>query len=413
MYEIKKNCEGKFKEYFQQANKLREKGLKNERIFRFRTVCYVLTDMLKEGMHHSIVLPQLIGSVLMNEKPDNVASFLEKLNERAKGEEQNGMFYFVASSNLDFGTLAEKAFEINKTKIRFSSFAEAEEEFKISSRFKEWHVFPATKAQRDFTHYSYFITEIHAKNPRDAMEKALSEFELFRGLLNFAHDYGVIHYSFYKGITEPEILSVFEPARVLMLFNGKKEHLFDRFNIGFFDHSIKRFNIERTKFLLRLIEMVNSLKECPLRERCLSAFRKYNDGLDGNVAGTAFLEFWKILELVALSDTEERGMAEAKVASRVASVYLTDFPRDVLNALCDKRNFITHIGSLPEFSQDEINLIKQYCEGAMFFLLRHTNDFEDDRTLGFFYDSVLRNETDLMRLRKAISEIRKLRKQTV
>jgi hypothetical protein len=412
MYEIKKNCEEKFQKYFQEANELREKGLENERIFRFRTICYVLTDMLKEGIHHSMVLPNLIKSVLMSAKPDSVASFLEKLNERAKGEEQNGTFYFVASSNLNLETLGEKAFEINKTKVRFSSFAEAEEEFRISGRFKEWGVFPSTKKQRDFMDYSYFIAEIHAKNPEDAMEKALSEFELFRGLLNFAHHFGILHYSYYGGIPEPKVLSVFEPARVLILFNGKKEHLFDRFSIGFFDYSIKRFNIKRTKFLVHLIEEVNLLQECPLRERCLSAFRKYNNGLDGNVAGTAFLEFWKILELVALSDTEERGMAEAKVASRVASVYQTDFPRDVLNALCNKRNFIAHIGSLQEFSQDEINLIKQYCEGAMLFLLEHANDFKDDTTLGLFYDSIPRNETDLTRLEKAISEVRKLRKQT-
>lgn len=410
MYEIRKNCEEKFPKYLKEAIKLRKEGLKNEKIFRFDTICYILTDMLEEGMSRSIVLTRLIKSILMKTPSDNVTSFLEKLNESLKEEGRMKKFYLVTTSNLDFKTIGKKSLEVNKVKIRLTRFNDAEKEFKISSRFGEWQVFTSREVSK-FMRYSYLIVEVKAKNPEDAMEKAYSEFELFRGLLNFAHYYRTIGYAYYGGIPKPKTLSILEPPRVIMLFDEKKKHLFDRFSIGFFDYSIKRFSTYRNELLNYLIDKVNSLKESPLRERCLSAFRKYNNGLDGNVAGTSFLEFWKIFELVALADKEERGMAETKVARRIASIFRSEFSRDILYALCDKRNYIAHIGSLPEFDQDEINLIRQHCEAAMVFLLECVNIYEDETTLACFYDNISKNETDLKRLEKAISEIRKLRRK--
>jgi hypothetical protein len=409
MFEIRRNYEERFRKYFEEAITLLREGLKNERIFRFDTICYILTDMLKDGISRSIVLTPLIKSILTKTTPDGVDSFLKKLNDSLNGDEHKDTYYFVATSTLDLGTIENKVFEVNEQKIRLISFKDAEDEFKISSLFREWNVF--LDKIFDFMHYSYAVLDVKANTPEEAMEKSLSSFELFRGVLNLAHYYSTLHYTYYGGIPEPKVLSILEPPRVIMLFNEKKEHLFDRFSIGFFDYSIKRFSTYRNKFLSYLMDKINSLEECTLKERCISAFRKYNNGLDGNVAGTSFLEFWKIFELIALSDKEERGMAETKVASRIASIFRTEFSRDVLYALCDKRNFIAHFGSLPEFDQAEINLVREYCEVAMLFLLEHVNVFKDDTTLECFYDNISKNEIDLDRLEKAISEIRKLRKQ--
>ena len=411
MFEIRKNCKERFRKYFEEAIKLREEELENERLFKFNRICYILTDMLKDGMSRSTVLPRLIKSILMKKTPENATSLLEKLNESLREEEHKKRFYFVATCNLELESLEQKSFKVNKTKIRLTSFDDAEKEFNISSRFKEWHIFSNRQA-RPFMDYSYLVIELDARNPEHAFEKAYSEFELFRGLLNFAHYYKVMSFSYYGGIPKPKTLSILQPSRVMMLFNEKKKHLFDRFSIGFFDYSIKRFSTDRNELLKHFIDRINSLKDCPLRERCLATFRKYNNGLDGNVAGTSFLEFWKIFELVALSDKEERGMTEIKVANRIASIFpKSEFSRDILYALRDKRNFIAHIGSLPEFDQDEINLIREYCEYAIDFLLWCVNIYEDEATLECFYENISKNERDLERLEKAISEIRRLREE--
>lgn len=216
---------------------------------------------------------------------------------------------------------------------------------------------------------------------------------------------------YYGGIPEPKTLSLLQPSKVFIIFNNNKEFVFDRFSIGFFDYSINRFSSYRMEFLEELIDKINSLNDNSLRERCLSTFKQYNNGLDGNVAGTSFLEFWKIFESVALSDTVERGMAESKVAKRITSIIQDKTGRlqDILNTLCDKRNYLAHIGSLPEFDLDELNLIRKYCEASMMFLLYVVNIYEDETTLGYFYDNINRNEKDLKRLEKVITEIRKLR----
>ena len=61
-------------------------------------------------------------------------------------------------------------------------------------------------------------------------------------------------------------------------------------------------------------------------------FRKYNDGLDGNIAGTSFMEFRKILELVALIDEMDRGLPQSEAANRFASLVKKNkkFSKDVL-----------------------------------------------------------------------------------
>ena len=275
--------------------------------------------------------------------------------------------------------------------------------------FRKWHLFLEDEI-RDFTRYSYVSLDVKASTAEEAAEKGFEIFELFRGLLNFADHYAVSHHTYYGGIPRPRTLSTMEPARVHMIFDGNKNHLFDRFTIGFFDYERKSFNPRRNELLLYLIEKINSLEACPLAERCLYTFRKYNDGLDGNVAGTSFLEFWKILELVALSDTEGGRMPEVKVANRISLLFKTEFGRDLLRALCDKRNFIAHIGSLAEIDQEEINIIKRCSEVAMMFLLDHVNKFKDESTLSCFYENLPKNKTDLKRLEKVIYEIKKLRK---
>jgi hypothetical protein len=408
LYELRKNCEEKTRKYLEEANRLVKEGLANEKIERFYSICYILTDMIKGGMEHSISLKELIKRVIMETKPESVETFLTKLNEYSKLDQPKSRYFFVATSNLDICTLSQRTFEIMKTKIRLMSFAEAEKEFGISKLFKEW-LLNSTDEISEFMRYSYVSIDVETSTAGDAAEKGFAMYELFRGLLNFADHYAVSHYTYYSGIPHPKALSTMEPARVQMIFNEKKEHLFDRFTIGFFDHSIKRFHSDREKLLLHLIGQINSFEDCPLAERCLSAFRKYNDGLDGNVAGTSFLEFWKILELVALSDTEEGRMPEIKVANRISFLFKTDFYRDLLHALCDKRNFITHIGSLPEFDQDEMNIIRKCCEVAIIFLLEYVNKFRNESTLACFYENLPKNNVDLERVEKVIYEIRKLR----
>lgn len=402
-YEIRKNCEGRFQAYLEEAMEIKKEDFSDGRIGRFEALCYILTDMLKDGMSRSLTLTNQIKSILLKATDDNLDSFLKQLNQglRTRGETQH--FSLVAVCNLDSKTLDKKSFEVNKAKMSLLNFSEAEARFGISHRFKEWNIFEPRRAS-SFIHYSYLVVEVLSDSAEDAFEKANAEFELFRGLLNFAHFCRMSHYTQYGGIPEPRTLSILQPPKVLMLFNEKKEHINDRFSIGFYDYSINQFKKERMKLLMDLIKRVNSSKECSLKERCMSSFRKYNNGLDGNVAGTSFMEFWKILELVALSDKEER-MPEARVANRISSLFKDEFSRDALNALCDKRNFIAHVGSLPEFDQNEINLLRHYCEQAILFLLAYTNVFEDEATLACFYDNKSKSEKDLQRLRKAISEI--------
>ncbi|HJX23011.1 MAG TPA: hypothetical protein VJ574_01200 [Candidatus Bathyarchaeia archaeon] len=142
----------------------------------------------------------------------------------------------------------------------------------------------------------------------------------------------------------------------------------------------------------------------------MTSFQKYNNGLDGNVSGTSFLEFWKVLELVALGDKEDQGLAQSKVANRIGSILKDEVYRDAIEALCNKRNYITHVGSLPEFTQEELGTLRQISEASIMFLLSISDLFEDEPTLDYFYQLDTKCEKDLDRMTKVIDEVKRLRK---
>lgn len=411
-YLIKKRAEQKFQKYLEEAIKLNEEGLTNGKIERFHNVCYILTDLIEEGITHSWSLSKKIENIIMNKRAHDISSLLKKLNEDVMIEPSLNKYYFVTTMNVDLRTLERREYDLNKIKIKLVDYNSIESQFKISELFKKWHLNRPHQVS-EFFRYSYFIAEIEASDNESAFENGHKIFETFRGLLNFAHFFDTMGYIYYGGIPEPRTLSILQPSKVFILYNENKEFLSDRFTLGYFDYSINRFHTDRNQFLQSLISKVNDLKECSLRERCLTLFRKYNDGLDGNVSGTLFLEFWKIFELIALSDKTEGGLAEIKVANRISSIFSSskdyEFAKDILYALCNKRNYIAHIGSLPEFDQNEINCIRKYCEASILFLLNVANIYEDEPTLEYFYENITKSNKDLIRVEKVLSEIRKIR----
>jgi hypothetical protein len=403
--QIRKGYKEKFKTYLTKAIELRQKGLKNERIDEYDDICYVLTDLLEDGMAHSVVLKDMVKNAAYEATTVDDKSFfaaLDKLSSVVGGYES---FYLVATANLESQPLRQNIFRIEDADVRVIDFNSMDKFFKVSSLFKEWQLFTPERTQ-PFLRYSYVVVEILASNAEEAFEKAFDRLELFRGLLNFAAYYGTRKHTFYGGIPSVKTLSILQPPRVIMLFDKNRNHLFDKFSIGFFDYSINKFETDLADFFMQLIAMINYLRPCALKERCLLCFRKYNDGLDGNVSGTAFLEFWKVFEAIAMADTSDKGMAELKVANRIASLFRGEASGDLMTALCDKRNYITHVGSLSMFDEDEINLIRIYCERAMMFLIGVVDEFEDEKTLGYFYDNIHSNDNELGRLEAVISKIK-------
>lgn len=409
MYRIKEVNEEKFQKYLDQAIKLKEEGLKNEKIFKFWDVCYVLASLIERDIKYPTISTDVIEAILISDTPRDTTSFLDKLNEKLAAKGPTRKFYFVATCNIDTKSLDRKNFTLDGAEMRLLSYDEAENIFVISKALSNlYEVKIGAIKLEELKKYSYSTMEIESPSAENAFWNALSHFELFRGLVNFAHYYSKIFFS-YELSMKPKVLSIFQPARIYVIFDEDKNFINYWTSFGFFDYPINRLDDRRSRFLMELINKVNSLKECPLKERCIFSFRKYNDGLDGNVAGTSFLEFWKIFELIALADKEER-MSEIKVANRIASIFGDELSRDLLKALCDKRNYIAHTGSLPDFDQYELNIIRTYCEGAMMFLLEWANELEDEAMLNYFYDYKGRNGTDLERIKKIIDKIRELRK---
>jgi hypothetical protein len=389
-----------------EANKLVTEGLVNEKIQKFESMCMILSNLIKDGQEQATSLRMEIQHLLMSKKPTDITTFLKELNDIGVGNQAKENFFFLATSNLDSSSMPQQKFVIDGKQVQMLKCEEAEKEFKISSRFNDWQLF-AEERQRPFRNYSYVCIEMQAGNIQEAQRIGFRTLELFRGLINFSQDYRTIGKTLYGGIPEVMTNSSIEPSRVQMVFNGKKEHEFDWFTIGFFDYAIKKFSKERTELLLDLIKKINSLEETPLKERCLSSFRKYNNGMNGNVAGTSFLEFWKIFELVVIADVEQQGMAEAKVANRIASLFKGELERDVVMYLCDKRNFITHKGQLADVDDDELVTIKRFSEEAIVFLLSYANLFKDEATISCYFDMLSKNKTELERLELTIKEANK------
>lgn len=411
MFSIRKGSETKFRKYLTDIQFLKNKegGFTNGNIEKSRQISYILTDLFEGKMSNSYLTDHIYGIILKTKIVDEI-EFVNELNTRINPQGEKNQFIIVSTINLKYNTITNKSINLNKINFSFIDFSQAEKDYKISEHFNGWHLY-RPEQKRTVLDYSYLVFEISEVNIVSAIKTAEDNLEHLRGIINLSQYYGSIHHHYYGGIPVPKTESIFQPPKIIMLYDANKIFLKDYFNIGFFDYNINELKKDRNAFLNNTIDEINSIPECPLKRRLFRALRKYNSGLDGNVSGTSFLEYWKIFELIALSDEEERGMPENKVAKRMASLIKDDqeFHQDTFNALCDKRNYIAHEGSLPEFDQEELNIIRKYCEGVISFLIWGAKNLEDESTLNFYYENISKPNKDLERMETSIKHIKESR----
>lgn len=118
MYVIKKKYEDKFAKYLEEVIKLKNEGIKNEKISRFYDICYVLAFMIEGGMTRSLTITESIRYIILKENvtPD-ITQFLELLNKREEGSIDK--YYFIATCNIDLNTIINKSFEFNGYKCLY------------------------------------------------------------------------------------------------------------------------------------------------------------------------------------------------------------------------------------------------------------------------------------------------------
>jgi len=399
----------KFKSYVIKALQFfKGDSIPGENLFEFEIVAYILQDIIKpkEEINY-FMFRDLIRTVLfdMNREGLDCEVFLEHLNKIYQDRMSKPLsdFFFIASLNTDYRDFSTKEFVVDKTKVEILNFQQIEEKFNLSKHFTTMNLI-YKEEKKLMEKFSYALIKVRERDNRSAFHKAYHIFELFRAVLNLTQVYGK---SLYHYGERPRPLSKVQPSKRYILFDHNKNYV-DYWHPSIpFEYRIQNLDNERLKFALKLFDEINSLVQCPLKDRLLSSFIRYNEGLDGNITGTSFISFWQILEFIALAD--KSNMSEKEVSKRIGKIVKAYFWQDLLSALRNRRNHLVHKGVISEFDAEESNIIKWCCEVAILFLLGVVNDFRDEPSLDFFYKNVDLPIADLKRGKKVLSYIEKLR----
>lgn len=154
---------------------------------------------------------------------------------------------------------------------------------------------------------------------------------------------------------------------------------------------LRRFDVEhRDNSILRLYE---------------DAVRRYNDALDTTDWRQAFLDLWRVLELISFPTSDRYSMDE--VADRIAGLLGNHWAlRDLLSSLAHSRNKLVHTGAFPTSALDEVNLAKAMVEhslGAIWSLRRRCPTKAD---LVEYHQVSRRQVSDIKRLERALRTAR-------
>jgi hypothetical protein len=207
-------------------------------------------------------------------------------------------------------------------------------------------------------------------------------------------------------------LSKIHPSKFTFIFDENKKYRTFWYTAGEFEYFMELLDNRLLENSLKVLKVINSLKENELRAILIESLLRYNYGLDEFIQGSTFIYFWQILEFIALKHLYS--MTEKDVCNRVKTIVTLqkakEVWRDIVDAIYEKRNYLIHEGRISDYTMDDINLIRLVCQLAIEFLFYFTNKLESKERLDFFYRNYDLNNRDIRRRKEVLKYIENLRK---
>lgn len=147
-----------------------------------------------------------------------------------------------------------------------------------------------------------------------------------------------------------------------------------------------------------------------IRKTIIDAVRLYALALDADRTHWAFIGFWQMAE--ALTLVEDSRSAGERICPRIASFSssLGLDHREILHVLKDlyeQRNQAVHLGVHERIDDGGVNLLKNFCEIALGWIMQNRRKIEDRRTLARFYELNTANDANIKSLQRAIGLVRR------
>ncbi|MCK5024428.1 MAG: hypothetical protein KAR56_02300 [Thermoplasmata archaeon] len=304
-------------------------------------------------------------------------------------------------------TIKKRHFIIDGGKIFVKSRKTIENEFQVYKLVKETLVSPKEVSKINHN-YTYLVGNYIDKDEHDAVNKFMNKVELFRAVLNF-NSMWFKHKGIFQSQPIYEPLSKVPPERIVFAFNKKE----DVRKIYWNPDTDWTYPVPYKKVddAFAIINQIDKIKSDEIRELVWGAISLYQMALDMCSRAHGFLHLWQILELISLSNDEDKPLTDDKIIKRIKSIMPqdNDIHKDILNPFMKKRNYLVHTGETSYFRLEEVMWLKNTCDNAINFLICNGNVFKDKQHLKEFYIQCNNSDKELSRRKKVINLIIKER----
>jgi len=412
---IKKNKVDKVLEFVNNAISLFEPNstnLNGTKFHKFEQYIYAISNLIEiSGFKNFEDKRPLIVKALYksNGYPQNSEDFVNNLIDVRKEvlNIQKEIFYFVFPLKIKYKSIKKLHFTLLNTKIKVRSYNYFRTNFEFNELIEDAELFRDEKIKASLkSSLSYFIIEEKAIDVFKGSSSTFNKIELFRSIINFTSQYGILRYF----NDEPKPLSLIYPPKAFFAFDSNRKYLknwktvytYDSQEIDFTTSSLR--NKDVIKRAEKLIKKINSIENGNFRNLIIATFYLHNDGLDHHYKPSlSFLNFWQIFESISLTSRQK------DVSKRMLSLYKEKDPyADIIEVFRKKRNEFVHDGKINDIVANDINMIIGIAQQAMMFLIDNEKQIKSINGLNFFYDNInnsdkdFKTKTDILRYVKKI-----------
>lgn len=306
-------------------------------------------------------------------------------------------YYVIFPTKLPRKINRKRFFKVENVRLYIRSPRYIRDKFKIPKNIVPQTIFKELGRIYN-SRFTCLEIKLSARDSDEAFSKAYWWFEIFRALINLNMSYGKKTYQLGK----PKPLAKFLPPKYMPIFNHKGIYEDYWFTYPTYDYRIIYLRPNQIVKIDKLVKRYNKLKRNPLKNLLTEALGLYNFALDEIERGHSFLNFWQVLEIIALKYPQ---VTYKDMIQRVKLIFKNPITSDLVDALLDKRHRLVHEGTLSQFSLEDVNQIKIIAELCLSFLFRYVNTLQTKPSLQDFYDALVLEKSEIRERRRVLAHV--------
>lgn len=335
-------------------------------------------------------------------------SILNEVNKNEKDLLATCEKKYILITNISIDSLQHKLSSIciNDSRLTFPQSLPQTFAKEIKNDYQIRHFYAENGCPANYINVKISVS---AKSIFRAAEKALTSINLFRGLLNFALNFGQSSYSFSGDSRKPINKLSLGPIHTLHNCDGKMADS----NLFWYEEDyrkpLKAFRessiVDFSKRLNWVEKLRKKLDKNKIKDTLNEALLLYNEALDSYNYEISYIKLWIVLELLTgklPNDTQE------KAVKRAAFVFQN--PQEAENdimMLKDCRNSLSHKGFMNAKIETFVYDLKMFVEYIFRFLVYNSSRFHNYDDVRLLLDSS-RDNIELYKKKRVMDFAKKI-----